>query len=104
MSNGCVGEVRSLLTRWPQRNAAMTLGRKSLLCCRLHACIIGHSAARMYSGVNLVWNLGGGRGLGSKKSIFYRKISEKFRFFQAIWQTKNRFFRANFRKISAFFR
>ena len=34
-----------------------------------------------------------------KKFRFSRKIFEKFRFFQAIPQTKNRFFRANFRNF-----
>jgi len=53
------------------------------------------------SGVNLVWNLGRSW-TRVKKFRFSRKIFEKFRFFQAISQTKNRFFRANFRKISLF--
>src|SRR6218665_123699 len=44
----------------------------------------------------------GGSWIRVKKFRFSRKITEKFRFFQAIIFTKNRFFRSNFRKISIF--
>src|SRR6218665_1573863 len=44
----------------------------------------------------------GGSWTRVKKFRFSRKISEKFIFFQAISQTKDRFFKANFRNISFF--
>jgi len=39
-------------------------------------------------------------GLKSEKGSWIRV--KKFRFFQTVWQTKNRFFRANFQTISIF--
>ena len=44
------------------------------------------------NGVNLVLNLGG-RGSGSKNFDFYRQISKKFQFFQAILQKNIEFCR-----------
>src|SRR6218665_1870874 len=51
------------------------------------------------NGVNLVLNLGA-RGSGKKKFDFYRQISEKFQFFQAILQKNIEFCR----QILIFFR
>ena len=55
-----------------------------------YASYLGHFQTHSISGVNMVWNPGVVDS-GKKSSIF-----------QAISQTKNRFFRANFRKISVF--
>ena len=62
-----------------------------ILCDRVHT-------QRRQSGLKS----GGSRGSGSKNFDFLGKFPKNFDFFQAISQAKNRFFRANFRKISIF--
>ena len=52
---------------------------------------LSSSLANRISGFNLVWV----EDPGQQNSDFLRQISEKFRFFQAIF-TKNRFFQAYF--------